>query len=72
MQTLETRFEELKRYIGFTAEDAEYLRAAHELAEPHFERIAREFYERIRLHEEAHAVFTGEAQIARLHRSLIR
>ncbi|MDC0669068.1 protoglobin domain-containing protein [Nannocystis radixulma] len=72
MQTLETRFEELKRYIGFTAEDAEYLRAARELAAPHFERIAREFYERIRLHEEAHAVFTGEEQIARLHRSLVR
>jgi len=72
MQTLETRFEELKRYIGFTAEDADYLRAARDLAAPHFERIAREFYERIRLHEEAHAVFTGEEQIARLHRSLIR
>lgn len=69
---METRFEELKRYIGFTAEDAESLRAASERATPHFEPIARDFYDRIRRHEDAHAVFTGEAQIARLHRSLVQ
>ena len=39
---------------------------------PHFPRVAAEFYERVRHHEEAHAVFTGEAQIARLQRSLIQ
>lgn len=72
MQTGETRFEELKRYIGFSGEDARLLRAARDLVRPHFERIAREFYDRIRMHEEAHAVFTGEAQIARLHLSLVR
>jgi PAS domain-containing protein len=48
------------------------LRGFRGVAAPHFERIAQEFYDRIRQHEEAHAVFTGEAQIARLQRSLVR
>ncbi len=68
----ETQTEELKRYVDFSAEDAALLRSFHEVAAPHFERIAQEFYDRIRGHEEAHSVFTGEAQIARLQRSLVR
>jgi len=68
----ETRFAELKRYVEFSAEDAALLAGFRTTAEPHFERIAQEFYDQIRLHEEAHAVFTGEAQIARLQRSLVR
>jgi PAS domain S-box-containing protein len=67
----ETFFDELKRYVRFSDEDARLLAAFRPLAEPHFERIAREFYERIREHEEAHAVFTGEEQIQRLQRSLV-
>jgi signal transduction histidine kinase/truncated hemoglobin YjbI len=68
----ETRFAELKRYVEFSAEDARLLRGFRGAAAPHFERITQEFYDRIRQHEEAHAVFTGEAQIARLQRSLVR
>lgn len=68
----ETRFEELKRYVRFDADDARALVAFRDAAAPHFERIAREFYERIREHEEAHAVFTGEAQIERLQRSMVK
>ncbi len=68
----ETRFAELKRYVDFSAEDATLLAGFRATAAPHFERIAQEFYDQIRLHEEAHAVFTGEAQIARLQRSLVR
>ena len=67
----ESRFEELKRYVRFDAEDAKALHAFRPLAAPHFTRIAREFYERTREHEEAHAVFTGEAQIERLQRSMV-
>lgn len=67
----ETRFEELKRYVRFDAEDAQALRELRPVGAPHFVRIAREFYERIREHEEAHAVFTGEAQIERLQRSMV-
>jgi PAS domain S-box-containing protein len=67
----ETRFEEMKRYVRLDDEDARMLLAFRPVAAPHFVRIAREFYERIREHEEAHAVFTGEAQIERLQRSLV-
>ncbi|MDB4935083.1 MAG: two-component sensor histidine kinase [Labilithrix sp.] len=69
---VETRFDELKRYVRFGADDARALLAFRAVAEPHFVRIAREFYERIREHEEAHAVFTGEEQIERLQRSMVR
>ena len=41
------------------------------VAAPEFARISREFYEKIREHEAAHAVLTGEDQIARLQRSLV-
>ena len=69
---VETRFDELKRYVRFEADDGRALLAFRSVAEPHFGRIAREFYERIREHEEAHAVFTGEEQIDRLQRSMVR
>ena len=68
---VETRFEEMKRYVRLDEEDSRTLLAFRSVASPHFVRIALEFYERIREHEEAHAVFTGEAQIERLQRSLV-
>jgi PAS domain S-box-containing protein len=68
---METRFDELKRYVRFTPGDALALAAFRPAAAPHFVRIAQQFYDRIREHEEAHAVFTGEAQIERLQRSLV-
>ncbi|HEX9296444.1 MAG TPA: protoglobin domain-containing protein [Polyangiaceae bacterium] len=68
----ETVFQELKRYVRFDARDARHLAAFHGYAAPQFPQIAQAFYERIREHEQAHAVFTGEDQIARLQRSLIR
>ena len=71
MPAYETRFEELKRYVDFSRGDADLLRSFHGVAAPHFDRIAQEFYDRIRHHEDAHAVFTGEAQIARLQRALV-
>jgi PAS domain S-box-containing protein len=66
----ETRFQELKRYVRFEARDAELLLAFRERAVSEFPRIAREFYDRIREHSDAHDVFTGEDQIQRLQRSL--
>ncbi|MDB4932303.1 MAG: hypothetical protein JWM10_4787 [Myxococcaceae bacterium] len=68
----ETPFEEMKRYVRFSAADAAALARFGEVATSHFPRIAAEFYERVREHEQAHAVFTGEAQIERLRRSLVR
>src|SRR5262245_40898918 len=63
-------YEELKRYVWFTEADSKHLAALRPHAAPHFERIAREFYERAREHEDAQAVFTGEEQVTRLRRSL--
>jgi signal transduction histidine kinase len=65
-------FEEMKRYVRFVPEDEAALAELRPLVAPHFERIAAEFYDRIREHEDAHAVFTGEAQIARLRASMVR
>lgn len=70
-RTMESRFDELKRYVRFTDDDARRLVAFGPIARPHFSTIATQFYERIREHEEAHAVLTGEEQIVRLQRSLV-
>ena len=67
----ETQFQEIKRYVRLDERDSELLRAFGELARPELPRIALQFYDRIREHEEAHAVFTGEEQIQRLQRSLV-
>ncbi|RYZ02423.1 MAG: PAS domain S-box protein [Myxococcales bacterium] len=67
----ETRFQEIKRYVRLDERDADLLRAFGAVAEPELPRIAREFYDRIREHEDAHSVFTGEEQIQRLQRSLV-
>src|SRR5664279_4054816 len=71
LDSQETRFQELKRYVRFGDRDAELLLAFRERAAPEFPRIAQEFYDRIREHSDAHDVFTGEEQIQRLQRSLV-
>jgi signal transduction histidine kinase len=68
----ESLFEEMKRYVGFVPADEAHIAALRPLVAPHFERIATEFYDQIREHEDAHAVFTGEAQINRLRASMVR
>ena len=67
----ETLFEEIKRYARFGLADSAALARFAAVAAPHYERIAAEFYERVREHEDAHAVFRDEAQITRLRRSLV-
>ena len=71
LDSQETRFQELKRYVRFGVRDADLLIAFGERAAPEFPRIAQEFYDRIREHSGAHDVFTGEEQIQRLQRSLV-
>jgi len=68
----EDRFEEMKRYVRFGDDDARLVAAFGKVAAPSFPRIIEEFYARVREHEEAHAVLTGEEQIQRLHRSMHR
>ncbi|MGV3624883.1 MAG: protoglobin domain-containing protein, partial [Archangium sp.] len=48
-------FEDLKRYVGFTAHDEEVLRASFPRLEPHFADIADTFYARVLEHPEAAA-----------------
>jgi PAS domain S-box-containing protein len=69
--SIETRFQEIKRYVRLDERDSQLLRALGVLAGPELPRIAREFYDRVREHEDANAVFTGEEQIERLQRSLV-
>ena len=69
----ESFLEEMKRYIGFTAEDAAVLASLAPVVEPHIPALADRFYAQIPRHPEAAAVFTGgEAQIARLKLTLQR
>lgn len=66
----EELFDEMKRYVGFSPEDAASLASLKPLAEPQFARMARDFYEHFQEHEDARAVFVDEAQISRLRLSL--
>jgi len=65
------RARELLQYVKFDADDAVRLRAFRAVARPSFATIVQEFYERTREHDDAHAVFQGEDQIARLRSSLM-
>jgi two-component system, NtrC family, sensor histidine kinase HydH len=55
----ETLFEELKRYVGWSATDEAALRDLHAPASPRFRQIAEVFYATILAHEEARASLTG-------------
>lgn len=68
----ETLFEELKRYVGWSATDEAALRALHPVAAPHFVEIARTFYDRILAHEQARTVLQGgESQVGQLKITLV-
>ena len=59
--------EEMKQYIGFSADDAATLSGLAVLIEPRLEQLADRFYEQIPRHPGAAQVFRGgEAQVARL------
>jgi two-component system, NtrC family, sensor histidine kinase HydH len=64
---METLFEELKRYVLWSADDEAALRALHTHAAPQLERIADRFYQRILDHADARkALEGGESQVGRL------
>jgi len=67
----ETFFEEMKRYVEFTAEDAGLLQAAGPEMERFFPGMAEHFYQRISQHPDAAKVFTGGLQqVERLKQTL--
>jgi len=67
---METIFEEMKRFVGFTNEDARTLSDFRTVAQPHLPWIVEQFYARLFEHPAAHSVFTGPEQIARLKATL--
>jgi two-component system, NtrC family, sensor histidine kinase HydH len=69
---VESLFDELKRYVGFSADDEKALRTLHPVAAPAFPQIAEIFYDRILAHEEARRVLeSGESAVGRLKVSLV-
>src|SRR5262245_1160805 len=67
LETVETLFAELKRYVEWGAADEAALRALHPLALPELERIADVFYDRILDHDGARkALEGGESQVGKL------
>jgi PAS domain S-box-containing protein len=70
--TMSERHRELQRYVRFGPEDSARVAAAYVFAAPHLKRVSDVFYERIREHDEAHAVLKDEEQIDRLRGSLVK
>jgi signal transduction histidine kinase len=69
---MEPFVEEMKRYLGFHAEDIALLRQLGPRLEPYLPEMAERFYSQIPHHPDAVRVFTGgEAQIARLKHTLL-
>jgi len=67
----ETFFEEMKRYVGFSREDARLLEAVGTRMDPYLPEMSERFYDQITEHPEAGKVFTGgQEQIDRLKRTL--
>lgn len=65
-------FDEIKRYIGFDAEDEARLRALGPRVAPHCVRIVDDFYDHILNHSGARQSITGgDAQVGRLKKTLI-
>jgi len=68
---LETFLEEMRRYIGFSAEDAKLLRELGPRMEKYLPEMAERFYAQIPQHADANRVFTeGEVQVNRLKGTL--
>ena len=67
----ETFFEEMKRYVSFSAEDARRLQSVGAQMEAHLPGMAEAFYAQITQHPDAGKVFTGgQQQIDRLKQTL--
>jgi len=68
-----TRYQELKRYVNWTEQDAFRVQSVGRLVAPDFAALVDDFYAEIERHPEARQVITGgEQQIARLKQTLIR
>jgi signal transduction histidine kinase len=67
------RYQELQRYVGWTAEDAKRVQSVAGLLEPHLRALVDDFYAEIERHPDAMKVITGgQQQIARLKGTLVK
>jgi two-component system, NtrC family, sensor kinase len=65
------RYQELQQYVGWTPEDALWVRSVADLLEAHLVPLIDDFYAEIERHPEARKVITGgQAQIERLKGTL--
>lgn len=64
-------FREIRDYVGFTSADEDHLFSMHDLMAPHFEEIVDAFYEALEQNPRTRMIFSGEAQIERLHQTLL-
>ncbi len=60
----------MRRYCGFDERAADDVRSAQGVVEPHHAALVDLFYEELDRHPEAQAVYSGEAQLARLKQTL--
>jgi signal transduction histidine kinase len=67
---MNTFFEEMKRYVGFTEADVRLLVAVGPRLEPHFPAMAELFYQKILAHPNAARILSGPAQLNRLKGTL--
>ncbi len=66
------RYQELQSYVGWTEEDAKFVRAVGVRIDPYLVEIIDDFYDEIERHPNARKVITGgQAQIDRLKGTLI-
>jgi two-component system, NtrC family, sensor kinase len=67
------RYQELQRYVGWTADDAKRVQSVAGLLEPRLRALVDDFYAEIERHPEAMKVITGgQQQIARLKGTLVK
>ncbi len=66
------RFEEMKRYVGFGADDLRLLGEQAATVRPHFQGVVDEFYARILDSTVLKSLIADEAQVARLKQTLAR
>lgn len=67
------RYQELQRYVGWTAEDAKRVQSVAGLLEPRLRALVDDFYAEIERHPDAMKVITGgQQQIARLKGTLVK
>lgn len=73
MQVVFVLFQELQRYIGFTAADEVVLQGLHSKLQPFFPAIVETFYARVLEHEDSRAALTrGEKHVGQLKGTLVK